>query len=208
MAIIVDKIKKRKEIANSCKDLLIKEGFFNITISKITQTAGISKGSFYDYFKNKEDLIFEILEQMIKDYNKKLEDKVKKQGSTKNKIKSLTAFFYKDEFKNLREIYAQFAAIALIENDEKIAKFQRKNNKFYIKWLEEIIKEGIKNNEIDINALNLVDGIFTTIKGYFISFKVMQRIDELENEINNFLDNLFKLIEVKNEKKSNINNSI
>ncbi len=197
MAIIVDKTKKRQDIAYSCRELLIQEGFSHITISKITQTAGISKGSFYDYFENKEDLVFEVVSQMIDEYNQKLQSKVAMQKSTKEKIKVLTAFFYQDEFRELREIYAQFAAISLVEKNEAIAAFQRKNHKFYKKWVEEIVQDGIKKGEIQKSALNLIDGIFAALKGFFISFRVMQREDELEEQINSFLDAVFNLIEVE-----------
>ena len=58
MAIIVDKDKKRTQIALACKNLVIANGIKDITITKIAKEAGIAKGSFYDYFENKEDLVF------------------------------------------------------------------------------------------------------------------------------------------------------
>ncbi len=197
MAIIVDKVKKRQDIALSCKELLIKEGFHRLTISKITQTAGISKGSFYDYFENKEDLVFEVVSLMMSEYNKRLKKQIEHIKTTKEKIKAITAFFYRDEFKDLREIYSQFAAISLMEKNEAIAKFQQKNHEFYHKWVEEIFKEGIKRGEITPKALDLIDGIFAAIKGFFISFKIMEKESLLENEINRFLETIFKMIEVK-----------
>ena len=197
MAILVDKVKKRQDIACACKELLIKEGFSHITISKITQTAGISKGSFYDYFENKEDLVFEVVSLMITRYNKRIQTLMREQTSTKEKIKLLTAFFYQDEFKELREIYVQFTAISLVEKNEAIAAFQRKNHLFYKEWVEDIFKEGISKGEIKKQALMLIDGIFAAVKGFFISFRVMQEEAKLESEINRFLDSIFTMIEEK-----------
>lgn len=196
MAIIVDKEKKRADIACSCKELLLKSGFNSITISKITKTAGISKGSFYDYFENKEDLVFEILSHLMQDYNKKLKERIDNQNCTINKIKELKSFFYKDEYKELRSIYKQFAAISLIERDEHIAKFQRKNHQFYKDWLDTLIQEGISKGELKQEASLITEGLFAAIKGFYISFTVMNKESDLEKEIGIYLDNLFKLLKV------------
>ena len=47
MAIVVDKEKKRSDIASACKDLLLEHGISNLTISQIAQTAGVGKGTIY-----------------------------------------------------------------------------------------------------------------------------------------------------------------
>ena len=65
MAKIVDKIQKRKDIALACKSLFVEKSIQDLTISKIAQTAGIGKGSLYDYFENKEDIVFELIEILI-----------------------------------------------------------------------------------------------------------------------------------------------
>ena len=48
-------------------DLILKNGYNNVGLNKILETANIPKGSFYHYFKNKED--FGI--QVIKYYSEK-----------------------------------------------------------------------------------------------------------------------------------------
>ena len=40
--------------------LVVEKGFNKITVEDITKTAGVAKGSFYTYFKRKEDLIQEV----------------------------------------------------------------------------------------------------------------------------------------------------
>ena len=45
MAIIVDKVQKRSDIAFSCKKLILDKGIKNITISEIAKTAGVGKGT-------------------------------------------------------------------------------------------------------------------------------------------------------------------
>lgn len=50
---------KDKLLAAGVK-LVVEKGFNKISVEDITKTAGVAKGSFYTYFKRKEDLIQEI----------------------------------------------------------------------------------------------------------------------------------------------------
>lgn len=59
---------KRKELAQKTKLKLVKTalelfkdtGFYDINVEDITAKAGVSKGTFYTYFKRKEDVVLEI----------------------------------------------------------------------------------------------------------------------------------------------------
>ena len=52
--------KTKKRIYNTSLTLMAKNGFENVTISDISKKAGVSVGSFYRYYKSKEDMFFEI----------------------------------------------------------------------------------------------------------------------------------------------------
>ncbi|MBN1375089.1 MAG: TetR/AcrR family transcriptional regulator [Dehalococcoidia bacterium] len=73
---IVDKEQKRIEIARKTMPLLAKYGFENIPIRKITAEAGIGKGTFYNYFTNKEDVLNEIIRLTFADWTKWVIDKI------------------------------------------------------------------------------------------------------------------------------------
>lgn len=198
MPIIVNKEEKRKTIAFACKDLFINESNFNnITIAKIATTAGIAKGSLYDYFKNKEDIIFEIASNMMEKRNAKKRERLTNTSSTKEKVKLFFDFFYAEEDKELREIYKSFISIALISHNEDIKTFQTKCSNDYYQWVLAITKEGIEKNEIIPNSTKFIKGLFDMAEGMFISSISTYTIENLEKEINDYIDNLFDLIEVK-----------
>ena len=52
---------KKYLILEKAKDMIITDGYSNLSISKLTSEINISKGSFYTYFKTKEDVLFSIL---------------------------------------------------------------------------------------------------------------------------------------------------
>ncbi len=70
---IVNKEERRREIALSCSDLIHEVGIKKLTVSQAAKTAGIGKGTIYEYFENKEDIIFEIINIHIDKYHDEFE---------------------------------------------------------------------------------------------------------------------------------------
>ena len=64
MARSCEKEKKRERILKKSWELFKKNGYEETKIERITKEVGISKGSFYTYFKTKEDVLFSILEKI------------------------------------------------------------------------------------------------------------------------------------------------
>ena len=50
----------RQKLIDSVKELLKTKPFDKINVASITQYAGVAKGTFYVYFKRKEDILYEI----------------------------------------------------------------------------------------------------------------------------------------------------
>jgi TetR/AcrR family transcriptional repressor of bet genes len=73
---LVDKEQKRTEIARKTMPLLAKYGFENTPIRKITAEVGIGKGTFYDYFTSKEDILNEIIRIVFTDWTKLVISKI------------------------------------------------------------------------------------------------------------------------------------
>ncbi len=52
---------KKQAIINVAKELFVQYGFKNVTMDEIARTAGVSKKTIYQYFKDKKDLVHEII---------------------------------------------------------------------------------------------------------------------------------------------------
>ncbi|WP_226647295.1 TetR/AcrR family transcriptional regulator [Mesobacillus subterraneus] len=57
---------KRKKLIESAEIEFARAPFFEASIANIIKTAGVSRGSFYQYFEDKEDLYFYLLEDKVK----------------------------------------------------------------------------------------------------------------------------------------------
>lgn len=196
VAIIVDKIQKRKDIALTCKTLFVEKGIKNLTISQIAKEAGVGKGTLYDYFKNKEDIVFEIVNILLAEHDAIKEKKMAEASSTKEKVKCFFEFFYNDEVE-LRELYKEFVSITLSDPNSEMSEFHAKCYATYSAWFKMILQEGVKNGEIIEQSIALSNGLFALGKGMFISSCATNATDNLEYEIESYIDTLFDLIEVK-----------
>ena len=197
MAIIVDKIQKRKDIALACKELFIKNGIKNLTISEVAKTAGIGKGTIYEYFKNKEEIVFEIVNTLLQEHNIDKKLRIDSKENTKEKIIEFFGVFYREEDIELRELYKEFISISLANPMQEMIAFQSQCSNTYFKWFEEIIQAGIDKNELVGSSKQLARGLFVMGEGLFISSCVTTTIEDLKKELDTFYDTLFELMEVK-----------
>lgn len=199
MAIIVDKIQKRKDIALSCKELFFQHGIKDLTISQVAKTAGVGKGTIYDYFKNKEDIVFEIVNILMTEHNIKKSERINTVISTKDKIKVFADIFYDEDEKELRQLYKEFISISLANPAKEMMEFQTACSNNYFNWFKEIIQDGIDKGELMDGSQKFSRGLFVMAEGMFIVSSVTHTIDDVEKEIHQYVDALFELIEVKNE---------
>jgi len=62
---IVDRDKKRSEIAQKAIEVLAKRGFQATTIQEIANASGLGKGTVYHYFKTKEEILSVVSEEIF-----------------------------------------------------------------------------------------------------------------------------------------------
>lgn len=150
MAIIVNKEEKRRNIALSCRGLLLENGINSLTISQIAQTAGVGKGTIYEYFENKEDIVFEIITTFIADHEKKLLALLDEPISTKEKLFHFFYFLFEDELarKHLK-VYKEFLAISLSNEPEEMLVFSEECRDKFTMILNQIIVAGSISGEIE-----------------------------------------------------------
>ena len=87
---------KRQEIAQETRQriyatacsLIERNGFANVSVEDITHACGVAKGTFYVYFKRKEDIIFECCKEWFSDVDRRAREH-------KGTIVEKLAFYFK-----------------------------------------------------------------------------------------------------------------
>ena len=196
MPIVVNKEEKRRSIALASKSLLLEHGIKNITISKIAECAGVGKGTIYEYFSNKEDIVVEIISVFIAEHEKMLYELINEDISTKDKIKRSLFLLYSDAYYEKQlSIYREFLAISLTSNVEEMIEFSRACRERFLTILDQIIDEAVIKGEIKEESKDLVEMLHT----YSIGMVVESKVDGIDAKvhIDQFVDAFFTLIQKK-----------
>lgn len=196
---IVNKEERRREIALSCKELFIQKGINALTVAEAAKAAKIGKGTIYEYFENKDDIVFEIVEVLMNEHNIKKQEAINNATTTKEKVKVFFDFFYSDDKEKieLRALYKEFVSINLIAPNESMICHGQKCTREYFTWFENILNEGIEKGEIHPNSIKLAKGLFVVGDGTFIANETSKLELDIKKEINDYIDALFEFIEVK-----------
>jgi AcrR family transcriptional regulator len=196
LAIIVDKEAKRNAIACSCKEILLQHGINNLTISQIAKTAGVGKGTVYEYFENKEDIVFEIITVFIAEYEQILQELVSQNISTKEKVFHFLYQIHEDEEgKRQLKIYREFLAISLANGTDGMIVFNTKCRMQFATILEKILQEGIEKKEIKAEALEFVSALLVYKLGLVIEAHTAGL--DVKKDAEAYLNALFALIKMK-----------
>lgn len=68
----------RKYIIDSALHLFVEQGYIKTTVEDITSRADIGHGTFYKYFKNKQDLLGQVADDLLSNINNNFSPKDKK----------------------------------------------------------------------------------------------------------------------------------
>lgn len=137
---------KQQKVINAAKKEFARAPIENVSIKNIVEEADIARGSFYQYFESKEDLLIYILRENSEKLNTKLKDKVKE---TNGDIFKLYIFLHDsmiEEFTNNpdQELFKQIF-INLKSSDENVFDLVRKTKpQDIIEYYEQIDKNNLK----------------------------------------------------------------
>ena len=92
------KISSRTIIENHAENLFIVKGVENTTVNDIVKEAGIAKGTFYLYFKNKNDLVDSIISAYTDDFLRTLFSSDKGEPKIKKLSRDILDYFEKNPF--------------------------------------------------------------------------------------------------------------
>lgn len=168
----------RENLLRVATNLFNKKGYSGTTIRDIGAKAGISNSIIYHYFKDKEEILFEIIYTTSKDLIKSLLDIENRVSDPieclKEMLKAHTVLFsLKKEAKLLVvDLYWLKG-----KHQEIIRQLQREVYDIYKKKLKELSAKGLLD-EIDLTVLNF--NIFGIINSFFRWYKEGGRLSKEE----------------------------
>lgn len=194
----VNKEEKRREVAIACSDLLHEVGMKNITVAQVAKTAGIGKGTVYEYFENKEDIIFEIINIHIEEYHESYLESIKGIDSIKEKLRLFFRFVLDESEDNQKHFkgYKEYLSVLLSDEKDEMMIFNNKCNVFFKNQLEIIFDEAIEKKELKPITKNFIDSIMVFEKGLGLMKMTVSDYDA-NHDFDTFIDNFLELVRVE-----------
>ena len=178
------KNQKRKKILDKAWELFRKNGYEETKVEDITRELGVSKGSFYTYFKTKDEVLYEILERIKKEN----EERINKINVNQEPSKILEDY-----------VISKMNYIVKLLNNMKISSINRNLSNSKLKnFFEEL-----KKVSIEFIKKNIVEK-FNKINGNKYNFEIISEFVYLA--IEEFLYNEFVLKNFKNLESSDLIN--
>ena len=178
------KNQKRKKILDKAWELFRKNGYEETKVEDISRELGVSKGSFYTYFKTKDEVLYEILERIKKEN----EERISKINVNQEPSKILEDY-----------VISKMNYIVKLLNNMKISSINRNLSNSKLKnFFEEL-----KKVSIEFIKKNIVEK-FNKINGNKYNLEIISEFVYLA--IEEFLYNEFVLKNFKNLESSDLIN--
>ena len=160
----VDKSQKRLEIAMAAFDLFAEQGFSHTSIDDVARAANVAKGTIYNYFDTKEEIVFTIMDTVMEAKYQGFLKRIANASSVKEKIH---AFFQFDGDEGLLakmlKLFHNFFGTLLINPSPQMIERHCRVEEQHTLILEALIEEGIADGEFRptdvqtlIHQMNLV----------------------------------------------------
>ncbi len=134
----------KSRIIKAAWNLFYKKGYDGTTVEDIIAASKTSKGTFYHYFKGKEALL-NTMSYLFDEKYEELSATISPDLSAYEKLLVLNhELFYMIETSIDIHLLAYLYSSQLITKDEKSLSDE---NRFYFKWIREIIQQGLDNKE-------------------------------------------------------------
>ena len=187
----------RIKIADALRVLLEKKDFGAITTAEIAKTAGVAEALIYKYFKDKRDLLYQLLSEYLEHYDVQVERDLKGVKGALNKLRKLIWSHI-----NVYATDRVFAKILLMDVRSFSDYYTSETYKLVKKYTEillEIIQEGVENQEIrnDIPPVFLRQAILGSIENICLTRVIFGRKISPDDLTEKLCEFVFKGVEYR-----------
>jgi TetR/AcrR family transcriptional regulator, fatty acid metabolism regulator protein len=201
---VQSKLAKRSAVQKAAEKVFAKRGFHEATISEIATKAGVSEGLIYEYFTNKEALLFSIPGEKSRKFREENLGILKYIDGAANKLKILIRRHL--ELFELDPDYANITVMILRNNRNFIKTDDYKIVRSSAQLTIDVLNEGVENGEFrkEIDPYIVRSIIWGSIDNAVKRKILYDKKVDLLAYADSFIDILFNGI-LANQNKRNLN---
>ncbi len=157
------------EIINAATELFAKKGYAATSMREISENLDITKATLYHYFKSKEQILFEILDNVMDEALQNLEKISKMNISPEEKLKNVLKFYSKYYVSKQNDLILLVNELNSL--NEKYKKILIEKEKKYLNLIKSIFNElnlqgKLKDIPLTVLAFSFFGMVHYTIKWY------------------------------------------
>lgn len=194
MAVTVKGEKTKEHILKASRDIFLKQGFHNTSVSEIISTTGVKKGNLYYHFASKEDLGLAVLEDAKEEFFHFLNKSLSGTDPVAKIINSCQAIFNEQKKNNFAGgcLFGNTALEMTDSNPEFAAVIQE----VFDRWtneLETLLFEALESEQLNsrISPKLMAKTVIATVEGAIM----MSRVSKREQDLLDFLTAIKTLLD-------------
>jgi AcrR family transcriptional regulator len=169
----------RERLLESAKRLFSQRGYYATSVEDIVESAGLSKGAFYFYFKSKEELFKSLVEEIHLSIVKRLESFLERDLPLEDALIEHAKVFLEDIYQN-RHI-AQIFLFQLMGTNEEFRELYYTKIAHLRELLAKMVDKAIQRGEITYkNAENIVNLYAGFLRMLVLEYVFKERVPDLE----------------------------
>ena len=187
---------RRKEILQTCYELIESDGLEGITLKKIGRKMGVAPSLIMHYFTNKEELIMAVVDYMLEKMDSVYIPRLSRFGTARERLE-----FFLDETINLyiaQSVSDQvwYPCFALSLHDEKIRECFRRAYDRDLRMSRQLFSELIDEEGLDGLDPDLLSAkLISFVEGLNILHAVYGMTDTFKSAIRNLKDDLLSVFD-------------
>ncbi len=160
----------KKELMTSAIRLFGEKGFVATTVQEIAYNAGYAKGNFYRYWRSKDDIFLEIMENRLKEYRDKRKEGLEKARNIQDIINVIVDFLETIiDDKNWSKVFLEFTIYGFGKEELK-----KKLNKSNYRLSSDLFAEILRPFYEDTNTTKKLGSLLIAL---FEGFLIQQSLD-------------------------------
>jgi len=196
--------KRKQQIIETAKDMFIQHGFQSTHIGQVCEKLNIARGTVYQYFGNKREILYAVLEKVEEKIDDILDlDDLRDFYKSNPNPKSISKYVSDRLGAIIQTLLEEPIVIKLIYKDivgideeviSRVNKFLEYISKLLARDIEEIKKRGFykKNINSEVTALMLIGGVQFIVYEFLRKEKNVLEKDILEAVVSNYIFGVLK----------------
>jgi AcrR family transcriptional regulator len=183
---------RRSELIDTAEELFLENGYEETTVSKIVRNAGVAQGTFYHYFKSKDEVLSAITDRWIEEIRAGIEDIASRDDL--NAIENILGLF--NFFNNIgrsRQMLVEYVHEG--RNVHLHIKFEKRVPQIIIPPFSRMIEEGVEEGFFNVKYPEMAALSIIETAGAISHIHETYRLEEKTERMKELTDATFDFIE-------------